>query len=226
MQKDNFWKNDSLKTITKTKHLLSDFSIKVRTAQFLVFRKTFKPNSKTRVLDVGVTSDETLKDSNLFERLYKWPQKITAATIENAKVLRSLYPKIGVVKVTPLRKLPFRNQSFDVVVSWATLEHTGNYKQQEFFLNELLRIGNKVFITTPYRGALYEPHTGVFFLHWLPLPLFRKVCVFLGKKSWSTEANLNPLWVSDLTNMKLLRKVNFRIYKTFNLLPSHIIITG
>jgi hypothetical protein len=213
------------KTITPTKHLLAKLSIKVRTDQYKDFESITKPTVRTKILDLGVTSDETLKDSNIFERLYRWPSRLTVATIEDAKKPNKLYPKVKIVKIISGKKLPFNNNAFDVVVSWATLEHVGGYKSQQDFINELLRIGKKVFITTPYRGALYEPHTGFFLLHWLPLKLFRQICKHTNNKFWSTEKNLNPLWISDLKKMKFRRNLNIKVYKTFNLLPSHIIIS-
>ena len=110
------------------------------------------------------------------------------------------------------------------MVSWATLEHVGSYKQQEDFINELLRVGKEVFITTPYRGTFYEPHSGFFFLHWLPLNLFRKICSFTGKQFWADEGNLNPLYVRDILKMKLDSKINIKVYKMFKIIPSHLII--
>ena len=222
----NPWLKKANETITSTKHLLVNFSIIVRSDQYKIFFKNLRPNVNSKILDVGTTSDETLKDSNIFERLYKWPRNIVAATIENEIKLKKLYPKIGVVRVYPHKPLPFKDKSFDIAVSWATLEHVGNYKNQERFLNELLRVGNKIFVTTPYRGIFYEPHTGFFFLHWLPLCWFRKICKQTGKKFWSTEDNLNPLWMSDLKKMRFKRNIKYRIYKTFNIFPSHIIITN
>jgi hypothetical protein len=226
-KKINPWLKNAVLTITPTKHLLSSLSINVRTEQFELFRKITKPNIHSHVLDVGVISDETLKDSNIFEKLYQHPQKLTAATIEDRRQIEKLYPKLKkVVKVVPHAKLPFRDNEFDIVVSWATLEHTGNYNDQEFFLNELLRVGKIVFVTTPNRSAIYEPHSGLFFLHWLPLNIFRSICKLLGKDFWAVSDNLNPLWPSDIKKMKLNRKLKVRIYKTFKFLPSHIIITG
>jgi hypothetical protein len=82
-----------------------------------------------------------------------------------------------------------------------------------------------VFITTPDRGAWYDPHTGFLFLHWLPLNWFRKICGLLNRGFWGIENNLNPLWISDLEKMRFRRKVKFKIFRMFNLIPSHIIIT-
>lgn len=222
--KKNFWLTESNSTITKTKHLLANVSVLVRTDQFNFFINRFKPNKYSKVVDVGVSSDETLRDSNMFEKLYKWSKKLTMATIENPKKLNKLYPYSKTIKITPSKKLPFGDKKFDVVVSWATLEHVGGYSDQEFFLNELLRVGKKIFVTTPYRGCIYEPHTGIPLLQWLPLGVFRKICNSTGNHHWSTEKNLNPLFVGDIKKMKLTSPVNIKIYKMFGLLPSHILI--
>jgi hypothetical protein len=213
-------------TITRTKHILANLSIMVRTDQYRLFVKKMRPNSSSNILDVGVTSDETLKDSNIFERLYKYSNKITAATIEDVKKIKKLYPKINVVKIFPHKRLPYKNKTFDIVVSWATLEHVGNYTDQEWFINELIRVGKKVFITTPNRSAIYEPHTGFFFLHWLPIHWFRKLNIIFGNKFWGSPKNLNSLYVSDIRKMKFIRRINIIKYKTLGVLPSHIIITS
>lgn len=221
---NNTWLNWEKKTVTPTVNFFANLSIYVRTSQFNEFVKMFKPNSKTTVLDVGVTSDETLKDSNLFEKLYKWPKTLTITTIEDSKKIKARYPKTRVIKVAARRRLPFKSKKFDVVVSWATLEHVGSRDMQQDFINELLRVGRKIFITTPDRAALYEPHTGFFFLHWLPLAWFRKISKIAGRKFWSEEENLNPLYVSDLEKMHFNRKIKFKVFRLFNFLPSHIII--
>lgn len=225
MKNDNKWTKDVASTLTSTKIRLSNLSVNVRTDQFRVFKAIINPKITDQVLDVGTSSNEYLKDSNMFEKLYKPQKNITAATIENPNAFKKLYPKIKVVKIVPGKKLPFGNSQFDVVVSWATLEHTGSYKDQEFFLNELQRVGKRIFVTTPYRGCIYEPHSGLFIAHWLPLVLFRRLCRLIDKDFWAIEKNLNPLYVGDIKKMKLNRKVKVKIYKMFKFLPSHLIIT-
>lgn len=222
--KQNVWVGEALNTVNSTKHLLSNLSVNVRTDQFQYFKSVTRPSPKKKILDVGVTSDETLKDSNIFERLYPYPKMLVAATVEDPKKFRKLYPNIKTVKVFPGKRLPFKDKSFDIVTAWATLEHVGGYADQEMFINELNRVGKKVFLTTPYRGCIYEPHTGLFFLHWMPIKFFRAVLRLLGKGFWSSYKHLNPLYISDISNMKLKDKFKKNIYKMFGLLPSHIII--
>lgn len=225
MGNNNKWLEESPRTLTKLKLFFGNLAVYVRNRQYRDFMKIIKPGKETTVLDVGVSGIERIKGTNLFEKLYPYPNNLTVTTIEQKDIIRKNYPKINVVKVKVGCKLPFATKKFDVSVSWATLEHIGGYKKQEEFLNELLRVGKKVYITTPYRGCIYEPHSELFFLHWLPLKLFRTICILIGKNFWSSEDHLNPLYVSDITKMNLIRKVELKVYKTFGFIPSHIIIS-
>ena len=225
MIKDTKWIDCSYTTLTPVKRILALQSIKERTAQYEIFNKIFTPSGKMKILDVGVSSEMVLPDSNMFENLYPYLSMLTLATIEDSKKLRKIYPQCEVVKITPHKKLPFRNKQFDIAVSWATLEHVGGYHDQEFFLHELTRVSKRIYVTTPYRGCIYEPHTGFFFLHWLPLVVFRKICSITKRKFWANESNLNPLYISDL--QKLLPKnknMKIKLYYMFRFLPSHLII--
>jgi hypothetical protein len=219
------WSTNNLNPLGPVKHLLSHLSLRVRQDQLKIMISTLKPNKKTRVLDVGISPNEELVDTNYFEKNYPFPEKITAVSIEDCSNLKKEYPQIKILKIKPNQKLPFKDNQFDLVVSWATLEHVGDYQDQAYFLKELSRVGQKIFVTTPYRGSPYEPHTGIPFLQWLPLPLFRKVCSLLGKEFWTTPKNLNPLWLKDVKNM-LSSRINIRVYKTFGFVPSHLIISS
>lgn len=221
---NNPWLTSVKKTATDTKAFLSNLSIKVRTNQYRIFDKLLKPKSDDLVLDVGASSMEIYRDSNMFEKLYPYLQNLTAATIEDARILKKLYPKINTVHIQQGQRLPFKKHQFDIVVSWATLEHVGGEKSQRFFLSELSRVGKKVFLTTPYKYCFYEPHSGVFFLHWLPDEWFRKILKLMGKNFWATEDNLRPLGLKDIQDILPNRNFQVRIYFTFGFLPTHLII--
>lgn len=224
MKGNKIWISEGKKTITKTKILMGNLVGDVRSKQFDIFYEKLRPTKFSRVIDIGVSSEEDIGGTNMFEKLYKYPNKLTLATIENSQKLKKLYPKSKVVKILPGRKLPFTDKSFDIAVSWATVEHVGDYADQAFFLKELARIAKKVFVTTPYRGCFYEPHSGLPFIHWLPLGVFRWVCKVTGKKFWSDVNNLNPLYVRDLKEMKLMGRPKIMVYKLFGILPSHLLI--
>lgn len=219
------WSTHPENIITLPQKILSYLSLLIREEQFRIFRNSLKPKSNQKVLDVGVREDETLVDSNFFERRYPYPYSLTAVSVEKVNQLSKKYPSIKFQKIEVGKKLPFRNNSFDIVVSWATLEHVGTRKQQAFFLKELFRVGERVFVTTPNKNFFYEPHSGLFFLHWLPHGYFSKICGFLGKSFWSKISNLNPLSLRDI-KMILPEKSKSRafLFKSFGLFGTHIIV--
>lgn len=207
------------------KKKLSTLSLIVRQDQFKLFLKNLRPRKDDKVVDVGVTSVETLRDLNFFEKRYPYPERLTAASIDEPFDFSTRYPKIKFVQIQAGQKLPFADKSFDIATSWATLEHVGSKREQKFFLSELFRVGKKIFITTPYRGCFYEPHSGLFFLHWLPRRWFQKICHLLRKDFWATENNLRCLWLKDIRELlPEIGKTEILVYKMFGFIPSHLII--
>ncbi len=150
-----------------------------------------KPTQQTRILDIGVTSDTRI-DSNFFEQYYPHPENITAVGLEDASFLEARYPGMRFVQADAL-DLPFPDKSFDLVTSFAVLEHVGNRDRQRRFVEEACRVGKKVFITTPNRFYPIEFHTVLPLVHWLPPPMFRAIIKVLGHKFFSLEENLNLL---------------------------------
>lgn len=226
MRSSELWSPPLLNKITLARRILSWLSLKVREEQFKIFWEILWPTPECRVLDVGIMADETLPDSNFFEKRYPYLKNLTAVSIENCRSLfKKKYPQAKFIQTKPNKLLPFANKSFNIVVSWATLEHVGEREEQKFFLRELFRVGEKIFITTPDKSCFYEPHSGFLFAHWLPHKYFSLLCKIFGKNFWASKKNLNPLNRKDI--IKILPKikgVKIMGYKTFKLIPSHLII--
>jgi hypothetical protein len=64
------------------------------------------------------------------------------------------------------RRLAFADQSFDLVVSNAVVEHVGDVADQRRFVAEHARVGRRWVITTPNRAFPVESHTMVVGRHW------------------------------------------------------------
>jgi 2-polyprenyl-3-methyl-5-hydroxy-6-metoxy-1,4-benzoquinol methylase len=169
---------------------------KARGKMFQRIMGQVEPDSETRVLDVGVTCDQK-PASNFFEKLYPYPQNITAVGLEDAAFLENQFPGVKYVRVMP-GKLPFRDKEFDLVVSFAVLEHVGTREQQRAFVHEICRVGERSILTTPNRYYPIEFHTVTPFLHWLPPDIFRKSLKMLRNEFYSKEENLNLLSEKDL----------------------------
>jgi ubiquinone/menaquinone biosynthesis C-methylase UbiE len=68
-------------------------------------------------------------------------------------------------------KLPFANETFDVVLTNHVIEHVGNEQEQRLHLAELRRVLRRDgigYLAVPNRWMLVEPHYKLAFLSWLP----------------------------------------------------------
>jgi 2-polyprenyl-3-methyl-5-hydroxy-6-metoxy-1,4-benzoquinol methylase len=65
-------------------------------------------------------------------------------------------------------RLPFADDSFDLVLSNAVIEHVGDEQAQRRFAEEHARVGKSWIITTPNRWFPVESHTNAILRHWLP----------------------------------------------------------
>lgn len=84
--------------------------------------------------------------------------------------------------------LPFRDDSFDYVVSNAVIEHVGGPERAQSMLAESVRVARRAaFHTTPDRWFPVEVHTQVPLLHWLPRRWQARAFHAVGKKHWNTR---------------------------------------
>lgn len=194
--------------------VISFFSYRLRKKMFDVLMALTRPTAKTIILDVGVTSD-CRADCNFFERLYSYPDNIIAVGTETSPSFIKKHPRLKFFQADGTH-LPFKDKSFDLVVSFATIEHVGCRKRQRSFVHELCRVGRQCCITTPNRWYPLEFHTIVPLLHWLPPQVFRSILKLMGKTFFAKEENLNLLSKKTLLNMiPLGRKAHLIRFRLF-----------
>ena len=170
----------------------SRFANRARRRMFGLFMDAMQPTPETSVLDLGVTPDESLSESNFFEKLYPYTNKITAVSIEDVYSLEKSYPGLRFVQIQP-GKLPFADDEFDVVFCSAVIEHVGDRAAQRAFIEEALRVSRRFFFTSPNRRFPIDFHTFLPLLHWLPRPLHQGALRCLGLEFWAKTENLNLL---------------------------------
>jgi SAM-dependent methyltransferase len=173
--------------------LADSISLRSRQRKLRLLLEELRPTAETTVLDVGADElgfgeGEGCGTLNFFEELYPWPERITALGLHDGSGFRARYPHIPYVQGDAC-DLPFADGAFDIVFSNAVIEHVGGRELQRRFVSEALRVGRRVFLTTPNRRFPIEVHTRLPLVHWLPDAVSHRVYRALGKDE-ATEVDL------------------------------------
>src|SRR5690349_20469472 len=139
-----------------------------RRRRFRKFLETFSPTRTMRILDVGGL-----------------PRAWLGVPIES---------EITILNITPLddfegsflqpnhvavmgdgTRLPYEDQSFDIVFSNSVIEHLGTWEKQQAFADEACRVGKCYWIQTPAKEFPLEPHYFGPFVHWFSKPVQKRL---------------------------------------------------
>lgn len=121
------------------------------------FAREFSITSETRILDVG--------GGPFNWSLLDVKPRVTIVNIPRA---REAFDDHFTCVFADGRRLPFADQSFDIVFSNSVIEHVGDWDSQRAFAAEIARVGRAYWVQTPNRGFPVEPHLMTPFLHFLP----------------------------------------------------------
>ena len=177
--------------------LADAISLRSRRRKYGLFVESMRPTAETTVLDVGVddlgfgeptASPGRCATLNFFEELYPWQERITAVGQHEGRAFAERYPAARYVRANAL-DLPFADREFDIAFSNAVIEHVGPRPDQQRFVDELLRVAARAFVTTPNRWFPIEVHTRLPLVHWLPDAAAHRLYE-LARKPWAKENHL------------------------------------
>jgi SAM-dependent methyltransferase len=138
------------------------YSKRSRTSKAERFCRIIRDDGVRSVLLVGAES-ATFSWSNIIERAVIG----SGAWVVVSGLGPDLDFPVAAVICDGLR-LPFADQTFDLVLSNAVIEHVGDAEAQATFVAEHRRVGRSFIITTPNRWFPVESHTRVIARHWSP----------------------------------------------------------
>jgi len=172
---------------------------KNRAKKFDSFMDVFRPDGKTRILDVGAAEGEFRETANILEKRYPFPENITVLGVDDFQEFPQRYPKVRVVTYDG-RKFPFQDKEFDVCWCNAVIEHVGDRSAQKLFLSEIKRVAKKAFVTTPNRWFPFELHTGTPLLHLFPKKFFDWF-LRATKQEWAAGDFMHLLSLGDIKRL-------------------------
>ncbi len=125
----------------------------------------------------------------------------------------TVQPKIKQVIGDARNMEQFQTNEFDIVFSNSVIEHVGTYEDQRRMANEVMRVGKRYFIQTPYLYFPIEPHFVFPFFQFLPINI----------RVWLVR-NFDLGWYKKVTDKQtarnLVTEINLLNTKKFvNLFP-------
>lgn len=149
------------------------------------------------VLDIGVHKEHanSPESANHFVKTFRYSlDKYTGLGIEDMSYVMKKYPEMKFVQYSG-GKFPFKDNEFDWAFSNAVIEHVGEIPTKIEFINEMCRVANNVFFTTPNKYFPIDSHTMVWFLHWSDNAFLK----------WRNKKNI--WWPKERLNLVSLREI-------------------
>ena len=222
--------NDYKQKIYLTKHY--SFFEKIllnKRKEILSKLKNFLNDKKINdVLDIGSTEDDANESSNfIIKNLgnFKEVKSISDQSINSKFFSKSLKKSI----TSKFSKDDIKEFQSDLVISNATIEHVGDFKNQIMMCKNIINLSKKYYIIiTPNRYHPLEFHTKIPLIHWLPKKTHRMLLQLFGLNFFANEKNLNLLSNYDLNLiMKILEQTDYKIESiNFIFFKSNLILIG
>lgn len=136
----------------------------LRRRRFALFLDMLGDAPRVTVLDIGGRQaywEMMAEGTDLLDRL-----DITLLNVEDNE---ATHPKFTTL-VGDGRAMPqFADAEFDIVFSNSTIEHVGDFTDQQRMASEVRRVGRKYYVQTPNRYFPIEPHFVFPFFQFLPI---------------------------------------------------------
>lgn len=167
-------------------------------------------NKRIKVIFKDLLSSKDLKNKRFLEvgcglgyfsnKAFKLGAKVTGIDIgpKLVSINKKLTPR-GTFKVASASKLPFRNNSFDLVLSTEVIEHVDKQKEALKEMSRVLKKGGILVITTPNR--VFKPLFD--FLSYI------KIRPYHGYENWIYSWDMLEIMQSNGLNLVKSRYFNF-----------------
>jgi ubiquinone/menaquinone biosynthesis C-methylase UbiE len=159
--------------------------------------RDFKKLENLKMLDIGCGSGVV---SSFLGKISKY---VWAVDVKDERIIKKGF-KFKKVKD---EKLPFKDDSFDIIISNFVIEHLNDKNMHIKEIKRVLKKEGICYLSAPNKWAVFEPHYSLPFLSYLP-KMLADYYVKLAT-NWTGEYDIKPLSFSEYYT--LFRKNNFNI---------------
>jgi SAM-dependent methyltransferase len=161
---------------------------------FMKIENYFGRDKDIRILDFGCGGGQLVY--YLYFSGYKRAYGVDVAPqIENVLFAR----KLGIGEVLffeyDRKTLPFKDESFDLVVSEQVMEHVFDIEGYYRETARVLRNGGLAYLSFPHRLIPYDSHSKTWFIHLFPERIRRRLYKLLGR---------DPIYLAKILNFRML----------------------
>lgn len=180
------------------KSIFLKVSRKSREKRAEIFRRYFAISEDTKILDIG--SEDGSNINFYLQGTKARAENVYLADIDET-VLEFGKEKFGykTVLLDESGRLPFADDFFDIIFCSSVIEHVTigkekvwemtdekefsklSFARQTILANEIQRVGCSFFVQTPNRNFIFETHSWLPFISFLPRPLMIKVLNLFNK---------------------------------------------
>lgn len=176
----------NFKTLLAPSDNPDSMGIKFRNQRFRFFEKLlhkeYQNSFPVKILDIG-GMEYFWKDKDLVKN------GLVEVNLLNLQAEQTTIPGFQSMAGDATDLSRFEDQSYDLVFSNSVIEHLYTWENQQKMANEIIRVGKKYFVQTPYRHFFLEPHYALPFVQYLPKKLTH---FLLTKTKLSRGSNWNP----------------------------------
>jgi len=154
--------------------VLSDYSRRKKADKIIEIVNTEIDLTNSDVLDVGIGS------GHITHYLSRISKSVTGVNISDEREISTGYNYVEVSGA----KLPFSDNSFDVVVSNQVIEHMTCQNEHISEIYRVLKPSGVLYLAMPNKYSLIEPHFKFPFLSWLPRSVANKITTSFYSQVW------------------------------------------